>query len=105
MLCPGAPVTDEWLLTASCVYPTPNSPEWLAALDAFNPVQAGFTRQILKSADRNDVCSICGDDPAQDFKLVDEELPINAVASIRLCEDCRRVRREMHGEKYEPLNR
>jgi hypothetical protein len=85
------------------LYPEPHSGEWLAALEAFDPAQAAHTRQIIKSAGRKDVCSICGDDPAADFKIVQENLPGNAVASIRLCGDCRAIRSAMHGERYEPL--
>jgi hypothetical protein len=57
------------------------------------------------SAGRKDVCSVCGDDPAEDLKIVREKLPVNAVASIRLCGHCRKIRGAMHGESYEPLIR
>jgi hypothetical protein len=73
------------------------------ALDSFDPAQAAHTRQIIKSAGRKDVCSICGDDPAEDFRIVRENLPVSAVASIRLCGDCRNMRGAMYGESYEPL--
>jgi len=73
------------------LYTEPHSPEWFSALDSFLPAQAAHTRQILKAAGRKDVCSICGDDPAEDFKIVEENLAANAVASIRLCADCRKL--------------
>lgn len=80
------------------LYPTPHSAEWFAALDVFNPVQAVHTRQIMKSAGRAGVCSVCGDDPPKDFKIVVPNLPVNAVASIRLCDYCRRMRSSMNAE-------
>ena len=92
-------------ITHMALYPEPHSPEWFSALDAFDPAQAAHTRQILKSAGRKDVCSVCGDDPAEDLKIVREKLPVNAVASIRLCGHCRKIRGAMHGESYEPLIR
>lgn len=87
------------------LYLEPHSTEWFSTLDAFQPTQAAHTRQILKAAGRKDVCSICGDDPAEDFKIVEEKLAANAVASIRLCAGCRRLRQAMHAETYEPLGR
>jgi hypothetical protein len=85
------------------LYPKPHSAEWFTALQGFNPQQAAATRQVLKSAGREDVCSVCGDDPASELKIFGDKLPANAVASIRLCDDCRRLRGSMHGENYEPL--
>lgn len=85
------------------LYPKPHSPEWFHALEAFNPKQATITRQIIKLAGREDVCSICGDDPAKDFQIIGGALPDNAVGSIRLCEDCRHIRTETHGEEFVPL--
>jgi hypothetical protein len=87
------------------LYLEPHSPEWLTALRAFNRQQAEHTNQILKLAGRTDVCSICGDHPASDFKIVGEVLPANAVATIRLCRDCRQKRSAMYGEKFEPLGK
>jgi len=85
------------------LYPKPHSAEWFTALQAFNPQQAAATRQILESSGREDVCSVCGDDPAPELKIVGEAMPANAVASIRLCDDCRNMRGSMYGETYEPL--
>jgi hypothetical protein len=52
---------------------------------------------ILKAAGRKDVCSVCGDDPAFDYKLVAPKPHTNAVATMRLCDDCRMIR-EAGGE-------
>ena len=80
----------------------PHSPEWFAALEAFNPQQAAQTRQIIKMANSQEVCSICGDDPAKDYKLDAPGLPANAVATIRLCDDCRSIRKQ-GGENFIPM--
>lgn len=86
------------------LYPEPHSEEWFSALEAIDPIQAAQTRQILKSAGRNDVCGVCGDAPATDLRLVTKGLPENALASIRLCDDCRKMRGSMYGETYAPLS-
>jgi len=84
-------------------YLKPNSPEWLEALEAFNPIQAVATKQIIKSAGSEEVCSICGDDEAKDYKIIANAIPKDAVATIRLCDDCLKIRGSMHGESYELL--
>lgn len=84
------------------LYPKPHSKEWFTALEAFNPRQAAMTRIAISKAGRDDVCSICGDDPATDYKFVDATIPKNAVATLRLCDDCRQIRLR-DGEKFAPL--
>jgi hypothetical protein len=85
------------------LYPTPHSEEWFRALNAFNPQQAAATRRIIELAGRTDACSICGDHPANDYKLVGKYFPSDAVATIRLCDDCRSIRKASYGEEFEPL--
>lgn len=82
-------------------YPKPHSEEWFTALEAFNPAQASHTRTIVEAAGREDVCSVCGDFPAEELKIVGADAP--PLASIRLCHDCRTIRSSMQGESYEPL--
>jgi hypothetical protein len=84
-------------------YPTPHSTEWFEALTAANPQQAMQTATLVKAAGRQDICSICGDDPASDYKLIRPAPRKDAVASIRLCNDCRQIR-AMHGETYRSLS-
>jgi hypothetical protein len=86
------------------LYLKPHSPEWFAALEAFDPVQAAQTHQILSLAGRDDVCSVCGDDPAKDYKLVAEGLDSKAVATIRLCDDCFKIRGMIDDGPYLPLD-
>lgn len=82
-------------------YLKPHSPEWFAALEAFNPFQAVHARGMIQMAKRSDVCSVCGNDPASDYKLVHPTPADDAVATIRLCDDCRTIR-EKDGESYQP---
>jgi hypothetical protein len=81
------------------IFLKPHTPEWFTALEAFNPQQAAHTRQIVRLAKSNDVCSVCGDDPAKDYKLDMPGLPANAVARIRLCDDCFGLRKKS-GENF-----
>jgi hypothetical protein len=85
------------------LYPKPHSPDWFRALEAFNPAQAATIKQIVDLAGRVDVCSMCGDDPANDYQLVGEHLERDAVATVRLCDDCRLLRESMYAEKFVPL--
>lgn len=77
----------------------PNTPEWFEALELFNPDQAAITRQIISLAGREDVCSVCGDDESKDYKLESDNLPSNAVATLRLCKDCKQIR-SSSGESF-----
>lgn len=79
----------------------PHSPEWFDALESVNPQQANATRQILTAAGRSDVCSVCGDAPAKDYKVKGVQLGSGVDATIRLCKDCRSIRSNMHGESFE----
>ena len=83
-------------------YLKPHSPEWFKALEAFDTVQAAHSRKIVELAGTPDVCSVCGDDPASDYKLIHPKPHKDAVATIRLCDDCRMIK-ERHGESFVPL--
>lgn len=72
----------------------PNSEEWLAELAKINPRQAAMTRATVERAGSEDVCSICGDRPAQDYAKDD------AVLLVRLCNDCRLIQ----GGGLTPIN-
>lgn len=76
----------------------PHTNEWFNALEAWNLPQAMHTRDIVKQSGHDAVCSICGDDPARDYRLVGESLPAGAVHTLRLCNDCWKIRGGMYGE-------
>ena len=83
------------------LYLIPHSSQWFEALQEFNPHQAFMTGRIIQLAGREDVCSICGDSPAKDYKLVGERLAPKAVATLRLCDDCLKGRGTMYGETFQ----
>lgn len=78
----------------------PHSPEWFLALEQYNPVQAAHTRSIIKQAASRDVCSICGDAPVKDYRLVGHAIQEGAVTTLRLCSDCWGIRRAMYTESF-----
>lgn len=57
----------------------------------------------LSLAGRDDVCSICGDDPATDYKLASDQMTPGIIATLRLCDDCLRIRRSMYSENFVPF--
>ncbi|MGN6739117.1 YiiX/YebB-like N1pC/P60 family cysteine hydrolase [Dyella sp.] len=80
----------------------PHTDEWFAALSRWNPAQAKMTRFVLEDAGRKDVCSVCGDNPAEDYRLDEGHRPAGGVDTLRLCDDCLQIRRAS-GEPFMPL--
>jgi hypothetical protein len=81
-------------------YLIPHTTEWFDALESCNPQQAAMTRQIVDLAGRTDVCPVCGDFPALDYKVVGASFTPQIGATIRLCDDCREIRRSTEVESY-----
>lgn len=77
---------------------TPHTAEWFAALAVWNPQQAAHTRSILQQSGSDAVCSVCGDDPVRDYRLVGPGVPDGTICTLRLCNDCWRIRAKMHAE-------
>jgi hypothetical protein len=98
-------VATEWLVSNGHLkrltpsYLTPHSPEWFAALERWDPPKAMMTRHIIKRAGRPEVCSICGDDPASDYRVVQGYRPAGGPDTLRLCDVCVQIRRA-NGEPY-----
>ena len=84
------------------VPPEPHTEEWFAKLAELSPVQAVNTRVVLNVAGRKDVCGICGDEPAADYKVTHDDGQVVAIP-MRLCDDCRAIRTSMYGEIIEPM--
>lgn len=83
---------------------TPHTDEWFAALERMNPRQAVQTRQIIQLAGSREVCSVCGDLPANDYHITNAPVKDKAFATIRLCETCLSIRQSMYGEKFVKLS-
>jgi hypothetical protein len=82
-------------------YYRPYSRKWFRALEAFDPIKAEMTKLALLRAGGNlNVCQICGDSPAADYQLIDENMESNAVAVARLCDDCLNLKIAIHKEKF-----
>ena len=59
---------------------------------------------VIRRAGRQEVCSVCGDHPADDFEVTDPDLPADAVATFMLCSVCVVIRREIFGEQLGPCS-
>ncbi|OON62464.1 hypothetical protein B0920_03115 [Massilia sp. KIM] len=68
----------------------PHTPEWFTSLREWNPKQVAMVWAAVGVSGRLDVCSICADDPARDYALV--SLPPVGPGTLRLCDDCYRIR-------------
>jgi hypothetical protein len=101
-------VARRWLEENGLVEPAidvvlrPHSPEWFSAMDQWDPVKAAMTRFVVGKAGRDDVCSVCGDDPASDYRLEKALRPAGGPDTLRLCDDCVGIRRNM-GEHFEAI--
>jgi hypothetical protein len=83
------------------IYLKPHTEEWFVALVNFDPMQAAMTRTAIKTAGSTEVCSVCADDPAKDYQIDAASIPNDAVATLRLCEDCLGIRKA-GGEEFRP---
>jgi hypothetical protein len=81
----------------------PHTAEWFSALDAWDPGQAAMVRTVITVTGSLDVCSVCGDDPAHDYRLAETHRPPGGVDTLRLCDDCLNIRRAS-GEPYEAID-
>jgi Permuted papain-like amidase enzyme, YaeF/YiiX, C92 family len=101
-------VATRWLETNSLISLqidtalTPHSPEWFAAQELWDPPKAAQTKYIIEAEGRRDICSVCGDDPAQDYRLAEPFRPPGGADTLRLCEDCLVIRRAS-GDPFEPM--
>lgn len=76
----------------------PNSASWLTSVEKVDFEKAAHTRRIIRLAQSEAVCAICGDDPAADY--VHDGHP--GGLALRLCEDCVEIRGGM-GEVFVPV--
>lgn len=101
-------VAAKWLEEHGLLAPVservlrPHTDEWFAALEVWNPTQAAMTRMAIASAGNPYVCSVCGDDPARDYRLEETYRPPGGVDTLRLCDDCLETRKN-GGQPFVPL--
>lgn len=77
----------------------PHTPEWFEVLEQWDPPQAMTTRQTIGLAGTPEVCSVCGDQPANDYYLPARYRSAGGVDTLRLCKDCLQIRHAM-GEPF-----
>lgn len=69
-------------------YLKPHTREWFDELEKTNPLQAVQTQTIIQAAGRDDVCSICGDELARDYKRASDQAVADVLSTLRLRDDC-----------------
>jgi hypothetical protein len=77
----------------------PHSEGWFERLTVWNPAQAQMARAVIGAAGHIDVCTVCGDEPVNDYRLEKPARPAGGTDTLRLCEDCVRIRRK-NGEPF-----
>jgi hypothetical protein len=101
-------VARRWLEANGLVEPArdtillPHTQEWFAVMQLWDPVRVAQTKFMIDDAGRDDVCSVCGDDPAADYRLEKPFRPAAGPDTLKLCEDCIEIRRNM-GEPFEVM--
>jgi hypothetical protein len=96
----------QWLVWAGfpapapASLPVPHTPGWFASMREWDPPKAMMTQVVIEAVGRSDVCSVCGDDPASDYQLAEAQRPPGGPSTLRLCEDCVKIRRS-DGEDYQ----
>jgi len=92
-------VARRWLESNGLIAPSvpvvlvPHSPEWFEAMELWEPPKAAQTRAMVDHAGSDDVCSVCGDEPAFICRLAEGFRPAGGPDTLRLCEDCLEIRR------------
>lgn len=74
----------------------PHSAFWYSIVDQVEPNLAALSRHAVKAEGCLEVCSSCGDKPANCYRLVNSAETMPGVPSLRLCEDCIVIRRGMN---------
>jgi hypothetical protein len=101
-------VAVRWLEANDLIAPQPDkvliphSPEWFAAQELWDPPKAAQAKFMIEAEGRIDVCSVCADDPARDYRLAEAFRPPGGADTLRLCEDCLIIRRAS-GDPFEPM--
>lgn len=90
------------LALPAALHHTPHTPEWFVALEQWDPPKAIMTRKVIEMTGRTDVCSVCGDNPANDYCLDENQRPAGGPDTLRLCDDCVQIRRAS-GESFTRL--
>lgn len=80
----------------------PHTAYWWSVIDRVEPQLAALSRHAVVSKGSAGVCSSCGDEPADSYRVVNGAETMPGVPSLRLCDDCIKIRRGM-GNRLEPF--
>lgn len=81
---------------------TPHSLEWFGIVDRLAPAFARTVRFTIQCESSPDVCSVCGDEPIGDFRVIEAVATTRGVPTIRLCDCCLAIR-DGAGETLVPI--
>lgn len=80
----------------------PHSAAWLADLSSVNADLSLLIADSLARAGRSDACAVCGEWPASALRRMGPRRETEP-ATLRLCGDCRLLRRVFYAETYQEL--
>lgn len=81
----------------------PHSDSWFLIVDRVEPQLGQIARISIQNEQSVKVCSSCGDQPTQDYRIVNADDAMPSVPSLRLCSDCENIRRGF-GERLEVIS-
>lgn len=81
----------------------PHSDLWLSIVDRVEPKLGMLARIAIESEQSLEICSSCGDEPVNDYRIANSASAMSGVLSLRFCDDCHAIRLSF-GEKLEPLD-
>ncbi|XNY04015.1 hypothetical protein ACMFL9_04530 (plasmid) [Sinorhizobium meliloti] len=71
----------------------PHFQMWFSIVDRVEPRLGALAHLAIQSEKSTMVCSSCGDGPITDYRIVNAAEAMPGVPSLRLCDDCVRIRR------------
>ncbi|CAL4868281.1 hypothetical protein MMA231_02556 [Asticcacaulis sp. MM231] len=80
----------------------PHTDIWFSIVDRVEPRLAAIARTSISCTGSVYICSSCGDDPTNDYFLLNAAEAMPGVPMLRLCDDCVAIRRN-YGEKLESI--
>ncbi|MGY8633546.1 YiiX/YebB-like N1pC/P60 family cysteine hydrolase [Bradyrhizobium sp. 14AA] len=81
----------------------PHTEYWWSLIDRVEPKLAALSRHAVSAEGRTDICSSCGDHPANAYRVVNGAETMPGVPSLRLCDECLEIRRGIMGNLLMPF--
>ena len=81
----------------------PHTEYWWSLIDRVEPKLAALSRHAVSAEGRTDICSSCGDHPANAYRVVNGAETTPGVPSLRLCDECLEIRRGIMGNVLMPF--